>query len=247
MADCSPCPPSCPRPEIDIAELSRRPDACQPGSRRRSRLNGQIARAYAKATRRSDNWARRTAKTIVEAHRVVVLEQLELKNMTRSARGSVANPGNNVAAKQALNRRRQDAAPGRLAHRICVKAEQAGRRIWLVDPKNSSRCWAACAHTEAANRRTRDRSCCRLCGRQDHADTNAAVIIAARGTTAEAAWQAHGTPLLVRPSPRLRRPTNPASTINQQRGQQDSNGNPGPGRLRSRKAKRTSQFATGPY
>jgi len=52
---------------------------------------------------------------------VIALEQLELKNMTRSARGTMEHPGKNVAAKQALNRSLQDAALGRLAYRICVK------------------------------------------------------------------------------------------------------------------------------
>jgi putative transposase len=116
-----------------------------------------------------------------------------------------------VAAKQALNRRLQDAALGRLAHRICVKAEEAGRRIWLVDPKNTSRCCAACGHTDPANRKTRDRFCCRRCGWADHADLNAAVVIATRGQTAEAAWQANGAPLLSRPTPRLRR-RNPSTS-----------------------------------
>ena len=139
------------------------------------------------------------------AHGVIALEQLNLPNMTRSARGTVANPGKNVAAKQALNRRLQDAALGRLANKLCVKAEEAGRRVWLVPPHRTSQSCAACGHCEAANRQSRDRFCCRRCGWADHADLNAAAVIAARGRTAETAWQAQGAPPLARPRPRLRR------------------------------------------
>jgi putative transposase len=206
----------------EIAELCRARDACRKGSRRWAQINRKIARVYSKAARRSDNWAREQAKAITADHDVIALEQLELKNMTRSARGTKEHPGKNVAAKQGLNRSLQDAALGRLAYRICVKAEEAGRRVWLVDPKHSSTSCADCGHTEAANRKTRDRFCCRQCGWEDHADTNASVVIAARGQTAEAAWQAKGAPLLTRPKPRLRRhtasPSQPELTPSQKPG-----------------------------
>jgi putative transposase len=198
-------PPFLAQARDQIAGLYRARDVCRKGSRRWAQLNRKIARVYAKAARRSDNWAREQAKMIVTGHGVIALEQLELKNMTRSARGTRENPGKNVAAKQALNRSLQDAALGRLAYRICVKAEEAGRRVWLVDPKHTSISCADCGHTEPANRKTRDRFCCRQCGWEDHADTNASVVIAARAQTAEAVWQAKGAPLLVRPKPRLRR------------------------------------------
>jgi putative transposase len=189
----------------EITMMLRKRESCQKGSQGWRRLNRRIARAYAKAANRSDNWARETAKELVRSYGVIALENLSLKAMTRSARGTKANPGRNVAAKQALNRLLQDAALGRLAYRIGVKAEEAGRRLWLVDPKNTSRCCAVCGHIDPANRRSREVFCCRRCGWQDHADLNAAVVIAARGEAAEAAWQAKGAPLLARQKARLRR------------------------------------------
>jgi transposase len=85
-----------------------------------------------------------------------------------------------------------------------VKAEEAGRRVYLVDAKNSSRCCAACGHTEAANRR-RSRFACLSCGHVEHADVNAAQVITARGAAADALWQARGSQPLARPLPRARR------------------------------------------
>ena len=103
-----------------------------------------------------------------------------------------------------LNRSLQDAALGRLAFWICVKAEEAGRRVWKVDPKNSSRTCAACGHTAGGNRHgTAFR--CLACGHLAHADVNAAQVICVRGQIAETAWAAAGRPLLNRPKPRLRR------------------------------------------
>jgi transposase len=122
----------------------------------------------------------------------------------RSAKGTVASPGKGVAQKKGLNRSLTDAALGRLAFWICVKAEEAGRRVWNVDPRNSSRQCAPCGHTEAANRR-RSRFTCLSCGHAEHADVNAAQVLTARGQAADTRWKEAGSPLLTRPVPRSRR------------------------------------------
>lgn len=111
-------------------------------------------------------------------------------------------PGRNVAAKQGLNRELRDAAPGKLAYRICVKAENAGRSVWLVDPRDSSQTCARCGHCRRAERRSRARLVCRRCGHTAHADANAAAVITARDADCEAAWAAAGRPPLARRAPR---------------------------------------------
>jgi putative transposase len=136
---------------------------------------------------------------------VIVLEDLKLKNMTRSARGTLEVPGKNVAAKQGLNRSLQDAALGRLQHWVCVKAEEAGRITWAVPAHNTSRTCASCGHCHVTNRASRDRFVCRACGHTAHADLNAAENIAARGHACETAWRRVGAPPLERAKPRLQR------------------------------------------
>ena len=189
----------------EIAELLRQRAGKQVGSRAWRVLNRRVAKAYRQAARRSDNWARATALALVARYGVVALEDLDLKNMVRSARGTKENPGTNVAAKQALNRKLSDAALGRIRHWVCVKAEEAGRRTWAVNPANTSRTCSACGHCASWNRRSRDRFHCVACGYAQHADINAAENIAARGQACEAAWQDAGSPPLPRPKPRLHR------------------------------------------
>ena len=189
----------------EISELLRHRTGKEVGSRTWKTLNRRVGKAYRRAARRSDNWARRTAGDIVGRYGVIVLEDLNLKNMTRSARGTREKPGINVAAKQALNRRLTDAALGRLRLWVCVKAEEAGRRTWVVNPANTSRTCAVCGYCAANNRRSRDLFHCARCGHQRHADLNAAENIASRGQICEAAWQAAGSQPLRRPEPRLRR------------------------------------------
>lgn len=127
--------------------------------------------------------------------------------MTRSAKGTVEEPGKNVAAKSGLNRALAQAAPARVARWVAVKAESAGlgRRIWLVNPAHTSQQCSACAVVDASNRITRETFYCASCGHYEHADINAARNIRARGLAAEQAWQQAGRPGLARPKPRLRR------------------------------------------
>lgn len=198
------CPPFVRTSSAAIAELSRRRAGHPKNSPAYKKLNRAIAKEYRRARARAENWARHLALEIVARYEVIALEDLKLVNMTRSARGTAERPGKGVAAKSGLNRSLQEAALGRLGHWICVKAEEAGRRVYLVDAKNSSRCCAACGHTEAANRQ-RSRFACLRCGHAEHADVNAAQVITARGATAEALWRAQGSRPLTRPVPRMRR------------------------------------------
>lgn len=46
--------------------------------------------------------------TISKNHAIVAMEDLQIKNMTASAKATVESPGLNVAAKSALNRRMLD-------------------------------------------------------------------------------------------------------------------------------------------
>jgi putative transposase len=189
----------------EISELLRQRGGKKLGSRAWRALNREILAAHRRAVCRSDNWARKTARELVSCYGVAVLEDLNLNNMTRSARGTKENPGTNVAAKQALNRSLADAALGRFRHWVCVKAEEAGRRTWVVNPANTSRTCAACGYCASGNRRSVDRFRCAACGHEAHADINAAENIAARGRACETAWREAGSFPLPRPRPRLRR------------------------------------------
>jgi hypothetical protein len=66
--------------------------------------------------------------------------------MTRSARGTVEEPGRNVAAKSGLNRALLDAGLGQLATLIGEKAAWAARTVIGVDARYSSQTCAQCGH-----------------------------------------------------------------------------------------------------
>jgi transposase len=53
---------------------------------------------------RRKDWAQKTSTDLARRFDVIRLENLNIKAMTRSARGTVANPGRNVGQKAGLNR-----------------------------------------------------------------------------------------------------------------------------------------------
>jgi putative transposase len=74
----------------------------------------RLARAKEGEANRSRDYLHNKAREIVRDAGVIGLEALNLRGMTRSAKGAVAEPGKNVRAKAALTRRMLDAGFGRL-------------------------------------------------------------------------------------------------------------------------------------
>ena len=140
----------------------------------------RLARAREREANARRDYAHRIARRIVNAADVIALEALNLPGMTRSAKGSIGQPGRNVAAKAALNRRMLDAGFGLLERMIDEKAEEAARMVVRVDARFSSQTCARCGVCERESRRRR-RFCCVACGFAVHADVNAALEIRRRG------------------------------------------------------------------
>ena len=93
--------------------------------------------------------------------------------MTRSARGTAAEPGSRVRQKAGLNRVVRDTGWAELRMMLEYKVG----RLVAVDPRNTSRTCHACGHADAASRRTQASFTCTACGRAAHADLNAAANI----------------------------------------------------------------------
>jgi putative transposase len=150
---------------------------------KRQRAVARLARAKEREANARRDYAHKVARRIVNSADVIALEKLSLRNMTRSAKGTVEKPGRNVAAKAGLNRVVLDAGFGLLEQMIVAKAEEAGRLIVRVDARFSSQECAQCGSCERGSRRRR-RYVCIGCGYRNHADVNAALVIRGRAQLA---------------------------------------------------------------
>ena len=143
----------------------------------------RLARAKEREANARRDHAHKVALDLVRRYDTMALERLELRSMTRSAKGTLEEPGTNVRAKAGLNRSLLDAGFGMLARLIREKAEYAAREVIEVDARYSSQTCAACGHV-ARESREGPRFACVRCGHQADADVNAAQVIFLRAQSA---------------------------------------------------------------
>jgi putative transposase len=75
---------------------------------------------------------------LVENFHTIITEELAVKNMTASARGTAEDPGKNVAQKAGLNRSTLDGSPGSLLSRLATVAEEAGSHVIKLETKREA-------------------------------------------------------------------------------------------------------------
>ena len=92
------------RERIRLRRLQRRLARAKRGSNRRGRVRHAIARLRARETDRRKDWAEKASTGIARRFDVIRVEDLQIGNMTRSAKGTRGDPGRNVGAKAGLNR-----------------------------------------------------------------------------------------------------------------------------------------------
>jgi putative transposase len=141
----------------------------------------QIAKLRARQARRRHDWLHKQTTDLAKNHGLVVVEDLRIQNMTRSARGTIEKPGKNVKAKTGLNRSILGMAWGVTGRMLAYKCPENGGVLIKVNPRNSSIECAACGHIDPRNRVGQSRFRCRRCGHQANADVNAARVLLARG------------------------------------------------------------------
>ena len=159
-----------------LLRLERRLARAQRGSNRRRRVRLAIARLKARQTDRRKDWAEKASTEIARRFDLIRIEDLQIANMTRSAKGTRENPGRNVRAKARLNLGILASGWGLLVRRL---EEKAPGRVEKIKPAFTSQRCSACGHVDANSRESQARFACTACGFAGHADVNAARNIAA--------------------------------------------------------------------
>lgn len=147
-------------------------------SKRLRHTINEIARLRARQARRRNDFTHKLTSDLAKNHGIVGIEDLRVKNMTASARGTVEEPGKNVATKAGLNRGILDNAPAERRRQLEYKCPKYGSLLVAVPPANTSRTCSKCGTVDPANRPGCGRGfACVACGFRAHADKNAALNI----------------------------------------------------------------------
>ena len=141
----------------------------------RTRL--RLQRLQRKRANRRKNWKHQVSRRIANRASTVIVEKLNTRGMTRSAKGTLENPGTKVKAKSGLNREILNTGWHSVKEMLGYKCAE----LIEVNPAYTSQSCNACGFTDPGNRNDRKFECV-ACGHADHADLNAARNILTSGT-----------------------------------------------------------------
>ena len=152
-----------------------------PKSRNFATQKLRVARAYEKVADMRRDFLHKISRAMSETQAVVYVEDLKIRNMTRSARGTKETPGRNVRQKSGLNRSILSQGWGTFLSLLEYKLARRGGRLVRVAPRNTSQTCSACGTVSPDNRTRQEAFVCVVCGHADHADVNAAKNILRAG------------------------------------------------------------------
>jgi putative transposase len=123
----------------------------------------------------------KTTRAISKKHAMIVIEDLQVRNMSASAAGTVEAPGSNVRAKSGLNKAILDQGWGDFRRQLDYKSAWNGGHLIAVPAHYTSQTCPRCGHVAKENRQTQAQFACVACGFRDNADLVGAINVLRRG------------------------------------------------------------------
>jgi putative transposase len=174
-------------------KLARRVSRCVPDSKRHAKAKRRLLVFRRRISNRVADARQKLTTTLAKNHGLIVVEDLALRSMTRSAKGTVDAPGKNVAAKRGLNRSLLEQGHAETVRQLAYKAVWMGGEVRRINPAYTSQTCPCCGHVSADNRPSRAVFRCVKCDHSGHADVVAAHNILSAGLAASARGGALGS------------------------------------------------------
>jgi putative transposase len=142
---------------------------------------GKITRLHSTIANIRKDYLHKTTSTISQNHAMIVIEDLQISNMSKSAKGTIETKGRNVKQKSGLNRSILDQGWFEFRRQLEYKQAWAGGQVLAVNPRNTSRTCPCCKHVAKENRQTQAKFECVECDYAENADLVGAINILAAG------------------------------------------------------------------
>jgi putative transposase len=150
-------------------------------SRNWKKAKAKVTKLHQKVANIRRDYLQKTTTKISKNHAIVCIEDLQVRNMSKSASGTSHQPGKNVRAKAGLNRSILDQGWYEFRRQLEYKQAWLGGSVLAVNPRNTSKTCPCCAHISADNRKTQQHFACVACGHEEHADLVGAKNVLAAG------------------------------------------------------------------
>ncbi|WP_455352332.1 RNA-guided endonuclease InsQ/TnpB family protein [Streptomyces sp. SYSU K217416] len=173
--------------------LERRLTRAKKGSKRRRRIKETMGAITRRVRYRRADFNAQTARTLVADNALIVIEDLKIKSMTTSARGSMEQPGRMVAQKSGLNRAILNKGWYGLELALRSAARTTGTLIRKINPAYTSQTCPKCGHVDADSRKSQAEFVCTACAHAEHADIVGAKNTLAAGHGGYRTWSPPGS------------------------------------------------------
>ena len=170
------------KPNAKLRRAQQRLSRCRKGSRRWKQRRATLANHQYRERIRNRNECHRVTTELVRRFGLIAVEDLAIKNLSASAKGTLDDPGKNVKQKAGLNRSITEQTWGILRQQLTYKAAWADKELVVVDPKFTSQRCSGCGAIFAEHRQGKRYECAE-CGMTEDADVNAALNILHKALT----------------------------------------------------------------
>lgn len=169
-----------------LAKAQRKFARQEKGSNNWKKQKLRVAKIHQKAANVRRDFQQKSTTKICKNHAMIVVEDLKVSNMSRSAKGDAENHGKNVRAKSGLNRSILDQGWGEIRRQLEYKSEWLGNVFHAIPPHHTSQTCPVCRHKAKENRLTQAEFICVECGFSENADVVGAINVLHRGMDLEA-------------------------------------------------------------
>jgi putative transposase len=164
-----------------LARYQRRMSRKQKFSNNWKKAKTKVQKLHTAIANARKDFLHKTSTTISQNHALVCIEDLQIKNMSRSSKGNREQHGKKVAQKSGLNRSILDQGWGELRRQLDYKVQWNGGILLAVPPQHTSQTCPACGHVSKENRQTQAKFLCIDCSYENHADVVGAINVLERG------------------------------------------------------------------
>jgi IS605 OrfB family transposase len=145
------------------------------------KIKTKISRLHTRIANCRHDFLHKFSSYLSKSHAMIVFEDLNIKGMSKSAKGTLDEPGKMVKQKSGLNKAILDQGWSMLVDFCKYKQRwKKGEVIRVPAPGTSQRC-SSCGHKDKANRQSQSQFHCNQCENKQNADDNASLNIEAAG------------------------------------------------------------------
>ncbi|MHB8253556.1 MAG: RNA-guided endonuclease InsQ/TnpB family protein [Acidiferrobacter sp.] len=145
------------------------------------KAKAKVQQIHSRIANARKDFLHKVTTTISPNHALVCIEDLQVRNMSKSSQGNSEQPGKMVKQKSGLNRSILDQGWGEFRRQLEYKLQWNGGMLLAVPPHHTSRTCPCCGHVSKDNRLTQAKFLCVDCGYANNADVVGAINILERG------------------------------------------------------------------